>query len=109
MTFRQAKSRFRTLVAEQLKKRRWLIPAVTILIFVVTALFTLTGANRVLTLLAAIGLFAVAFLWGFSRRAFRSVRWPSTGHFPRQVLGDCWQRPTEEMHKLCVKARGTCG
>jgi len=106
MTFRQAKSRLRTLVAMQLKKRRWLIPAVAILGFAATSVAVLIPAEKGLTLLAAIWLFATAYLWGFSAHAFRSPRWPPTGHFHRREYAAVWDTLANSAEMGAVVASG---
>lgn len=90
MTFRQAKSRFRTRVAMLLKKHRWLPSLMTFLSAGLTALAILTRSDPSFALAAALCLFATSYLWGFATRAFRSPRWPPTSQFHRREYGVVW-------------------
>jgi SAM-dependent methyltransferase len=106
MTFRQAKSRFRTRVAMQLKKQRWIIPSVAILCAVATALAILRQAGPALALAATLSLFATTYLWGFATRAFRPPRWPPTSQFHQQEYAAVWDTLAVSPQAAALAAAG---
>lgn len=89
VTLRQASTRFRIRVANELKRHTWILPAATVL----SGIATLLAVSKPDTALASVGalcLFATAWLWGFAARAFRSPRVPRTSHLQRREYSAVW-------------------
>lgn len=83
-------SRFRSLVAENLKKRRWILPVAVFISAATTALVIAKRSELPAGITAALSLFATSYLWGFATRAFRPPRWRHTSHLKRQQYGAVW-------------------
>ncbi|HLJ50527.1 MAG TPA: class I SAM-dependent methyltransferase [Bryobacteraceae bacterium] len=105
VNFHQAKARLRKRVAMELKRYPWVLPAATVLSGVAT-LFALDRSAPALAVVGVLCLVATAYLWGFSTRAFRPPRWPSTSHLQRREYGAVWDTLASSSQAAAFNASG---
>jgi SAM-dependent methyltransferase len=99
-------STVRRRIAALLREYRWLAPAATVLSAIALAVAVGLHLRAALTGGASAALLAMAYLWGYSTRAFRRPPWPSLEHLHRRQYAETWDALANSRRSASIAVSG---